>query len=125
MCLPDDLSRYRAASLKIMMNSVGRASVRPLIFLDEVELSGTTLQPGFTPGWHEIPFELHALEGKSFVHVYIRISGIADTKHTLLLWGDQQPTSTYSVFNFDKVDDLSSAAGKQTGEYMIRLMLYP
>jgi len=124
ICLPNDLSPYRAASLKIMMSSGGGGSVRPRIFCNDVHISTIGLNVALMPAWHEIPIDIRMLPELSSASVYIRIPETSSVKHALRIWGDQQMTTIYSVLNMKNTTDLSPTTGTQTGEYMIRLVLY-
>lgn len=75
------------------------------------------------PQWHEFAIDLAQLSGKTSVTMFLRVSGMEQTGNALEIWGDQQAATRFSEFGFRQQTDLSQTAGKQTGEYMIRLRL--
>jgi hypothetical protein len=105
------------------MNNGGASHFSAHFYLDDHLIRRVkTKIPSFAK-WYEIPFDIAFLQGKSRVHVYVRVAEASTSGNSLHIWGDQDTPTTRSVFNFDAVDDLSFHNGIQSGEYMIRLIL--
>ncbi len=122
-CLPANLDRYNYAAVKIFMNSEDSEMFVAYISLDDVLIQQYTYSISPVRQWYEIPFDTALLQGKSRVHVYVRVAEASTSGNSLHIWGDQDTPTTRSVFNFDESDDLSFHNGIQRGEYMIRLIL--
>jgi tetratricopeptide (TPR) repeat protein len=121
--VPQDLSSYTAAALKIYMNNGGRADFKTHFSVDNHLIKTFAYTIPRQPDWYEIPFDISQLHGKSSITVYIRTTEASQTENYLQIWGDQDTPTTHSVFNFDTTNDLSFDDGMQTGEYLIRLAL--
>ncbi len=123
LCLPANLDPYNEAALKIFMNHGGNRNLIVQISVDDHLIKTFEQSVSRSAKWHDIPFDKSLLEGKSKINVYIRVNQASETANFLQIWGDQNPPTTQSFFNFNTTKDLSSAEGLQTGEYMIRLVL--
>jgi hypothetical protein len=124
ICLSSKFHEYQRASLKIFMNHAGRGASRLSIFCDDVPIDFSDGRVSTIPEWHEIPIDVGILEGKSSVNVYLRLQDTHDERNILQVWGDRHTPTTQSVFGLERTADLSAVEGEQTGEYMIRLVLW-
>ena len=125
ICLPKNIGDYTSAALKILMNNGGNGNFEADVLVNGHLIKGYD-QHDPVPriaAWYEIPFDKNLLQGQSSINVYIRVIGASSKNNFLQIWGDQDTPTTRSVFNFETADDLSDANGKQTGEYMIRLLV--
>jgi putative inorganic carbon (HCO3(-)) transporter len=123
ICLPENLDEYNYAALKILMNSSDNRNFTTHISVDEQLVRRYHHALPSVRNWHEIPFDISRLQGKSRINVYIRVTGASKAGNYLEIWGDQDTPNMQSVLNFNTKDDLSLDEGIQTGEYMIRLVL--
>ena len=125
LCLPHQLAQFQAASLRILMNlrHAPHDACALLLTLDDRTQTIPCAELGITPQWHEFAIDLAQLSGKTSVTMFLRVSGMEQTGNALEIWGDQQAATRFSEFGFRQQTDLSQTAGKQTGEYMIRLRL--
>ena len=90
--------------------------------MDEHPVPLEGINVSYIPRWHEIPIDVALLQHLTAINVYIR-SMSKDMERTFIIWGDQGTPTTHSVFNVQLTEDLSPSPGRQTGEYMIRLVL--
>lgn len=123
LCLPEDIGLYRKVSLLIFANrgSTGEMILTVGINAEIREVPGYALPQ--SPAWYEIPLEMSLLEEHPAIQVYLRARGVNSPEHAPIIWGDAHSPRRDSEYNFRRTDDLSSEAGPQTGEYMIRLIL--
>jgi O-antigen ligase/tetratricopeptide (TPR) repeat protein len=123
ICLPEHLDAYNYAALKIYMKSGGSGNSVVRVSVDDhlITQPDQTISLGLQA--YEIPFDISLLQGKTQINVYIRVIGALLTGNALQIMGDQDTPTTHSVLNYQTTNDLSSAEGVQTGEYMIRLVL--
>lgn len=123
-CLPDDLSAYRAASLRLLLSAGPGMAGGVRIALDDAPLALSGAAIPTIPAWQEVPVPVERLRGKACVSVYVRVTQPAAEQEALRVWGDARATTRDSLWNFEQSADLSSADGTQAGEYAIRLLLY-
>jgi hypothetical protein len=121
-CLPENLSGYRSATVKILMNRALPTPVEVQIGLNEHRLSLPPDRLSVVPEWHEIPVDMNVFAGQRQVTVYVR-AWSSDPENALYVWGDADTPTARSVLNFRQSRDLSPDPGIQRGEYLIRLVL--
>ena len=125
ICLPPNLAEYRAAAVKILMNTGGSGNFTATVSLDNAvirQYDPANPAPRLLD-WQEIPFDIRLLEGKSRVTVYVRAEGVSPNANFLHIRGDSSTNLGRSAFKLYTQDDLSYSPGVQAGEYMIRLVL--
>ncbi len=123
ICLPENLDDYSYAAVKILMRHGGSQDFIARISVDDHLIKTYDHDLPREKHWHQIPFDIDVLQGKSAINVYLRVSGTSGGGNFLQLFGDQDTEAGNSVFNMDQHDDLSLYDGTQRGEYMIRLVL--
>lgn len=122
ICLPETLEPYNTAMLRIFLNHAGNPDFTMQVALDDQPVKALPPLPAKAQ-WYEIPLELSLLAGKTDISVYIRVSGASEARKALYIWGDQDTPMNQSVLDLNTTRDLSPDDGRQTGEYMIRLVL--
>ncbi|GAK57161.1 hypothetical protein U27_04126 [Candidatus Vecturithrix granuli] len=123
ICLPESLDEYRYAALKVFMGTGGKRHFLTHLTIDDQHIATYTHTLPQQANWHEIPFDLTLLRGKSKINVYIRVEEASADGNFLRIGGDQQTPTTCSSLNFYQFGDLSSEKGNQYGEFLIRLVL--
>jgi hypothetical protein len=125
LCVPENLAEYSSAALKILMNNGGKSNFEATVTINEYVIKRYTPTDPVPriAAWYEIPFDKNLLQGQSRINVYIRVTGGSGIGNSLQIWSDHNTSIGHSVFNFNMTDDLSYNEGRQTGEYMIRLVL--
>jgi hypothetical protein len=105
------------------MNNGGNRHFSVQVSIDDHQIAEYQRTVPRAANWHEIPFDITLLRGKTKITVYIRVLGASKAGNYLQIGGDQDTPTTHSVFNVQTTNDLSPEEGVQTGEYMIRLVL--
>jgi len=123
LCLPENIEPYQKANLLIFVSQGGEGDFMLRVGVDTemFDIPGHALPR--SPGWHSIPIEMSMLYDKASIQVYLRVSGLTHPEQAPEIWGDAHTTTVDSMYNLRHTKDLSSEAGSQTGEYMIRLQL--
>jgi hypothetical protein len=123
LCLPEDIEAYRKASLLLFINRGSKEDMTLKVGINaEIRKISASLLP-HSPAWYKIPLTMSLLEENPIIQVYLRTSGVDSPEQAPEIWGDAHSPTHDSEYNFRRTNDLSSEAGTQTGEYMIRLVL--
>lgn len=123
ICLPPDVDAYTSAAVKIFMYHGGEDRFTLRIGIDDqtIQVAGHTVSPEWR--WQEIWFDPSVLRGKTRVNIYLRVENASAPRNVLRVPGDADASTQYSSFGDGNSADLSPDAGRQSGEYMIRLVL--
>jgi hypothetical protein len=123
LCLPENINAYHKASLLLFINRGSKEGGTLTVGINaEIREISASLLP-HSPAWYEIPLTMSLVEGSPIIQVFVRTSGANSPEEALEIWGDAHSPTHDSEYNFRHTNDLSSEAGAQTGEYMIRLAL--
>ncbi|GAK51917.1 hypothetical protein U14_03163 [Candidatus Moduliflexus flocculans] len=123
LCVPDDITTYREAFLKLFISRGDPGDCTVLVSIDDTLIRQFNHRElPSESDWIDISFPPIVLYGKKRISVYVRTLGASSNGNFVNVWGDSDVPTTNSVFKFDSIDTLNQGLHAQ-GEYMIRLLL--